>query len=110
MIKKSVGTWRMCIDFASLNKFCPKDSYPLPWIDQLINRSSSHELLSFMDAYSGYNQIPMNKHDEEKTSFISEIRTFCYTKMSFGLKNAGATFQRLMDEIFKNQVNRNVEV
>lgn len=93
MVKKSEGTWRMCIDFTSLNKFCPKDSYPLPLIDQLIDRSTGYELLSFMDAYSGYNQIPMCKKDEDKTSFISETGTFCYTKMSFGLKNAGAIFK-----------------
>lgn len=110
MVKKVVGGWKMCIDFTSLNKFCPKDSYPLPLIDQLINKSTGYELLSFLDAYSGYNQISLHKSDEEKTSFISEMGTYCYTRMSFGLKNAGATFQRLVDKVFKTQINRNVEV
>lgn len=100
----------MCIDFTSLNKFCPKDSYPLPLIDQLIDRSAGYELLSFLDAHSKYNQISLHKCDEEKTSFTSEIGTFCYTRMPFGLKNAGATFQRLVDRVFKSQINRNVEV
>lgn len=108
--KKSVGTWKMCINLTSLNKFCPKDSYPLPLIvDQFIDRRIGHELFSFINAHSDYNQIPMNKTNEEKSSFISEIGTYCYTRMSFGLKNIGVTFQKLMDKIFKNQINRNVE-
>lgn len=110
MVKKALGEWRICIDFTSLNKFCPKYSYPLPLIDQLIDTSTGYKLLSFLDAHSGYNQISLTKSYEEKTSFISEIGTFCYTRMPFGLKNAGATFQRLIDKIFKSQVGRNVEV
>ncbi|GJQ93086.1 reverse transcriptase domain-containing protein [Tanacetum coccineum] len=100
MVKKTDGTWRMCIDFTSLNKACPKDSYPLPDIDQKIESMEGFKLKCFLDAYKGYHQIRMAKEDEEKTSFHTEQGTFCYEKMSFGLKNAGATYQRLMDNMF----------
>ena len=80
----------MCIDFTDLNKACSKDDFPLPRIDQLVDSTSGCELLSFFDAYSGYHQINMSKDDEEKTSFITPYGTYCYVKMPFGLKNAGA--------------------
>jgi len=86
MVKKSDGTWRMCIDFTNLNKACPKDSYPLPEIDQKIESLEGFKLKCFLDAYKGYHQIRMAKEDEEKTSFHTEQGTFCYEKMSFGLK------------------------
>jgi hypothetical protein len=91
----------MCIDLTDLNKACPKDYYPLPNIDQLVDATAGHELLSLMDAYSGYNQIKMHPDDEEKTSFITDYGTFCYTVMPFGLRNAGATFQFGVDTMFK---------
>ena len=72
LVKKSNGKWRTCVDFIDLNKACPKDSFPLPRIDQLVDATSGHELLSFIDAYSGYNQIPMYLSDEEHTSFITD--------------------------------------
>ena len=71
MEKKANGKWRMCVDFTDLNKACPKDSYTLPRIDQLVDSTAGHQLLSFMDAFSGYNQIKMNEVDQEKTSFIT---------------------------------------
>nr|KYP72976.1 Transposon Ty3-I Gag-Pol polyprotein [Cajanus cajan] len=98
MVRKSSRKWRMCTDFTDLNKACPKDSYPLPNIDCLVDGASGYELLSFMDAYSGYNQIRMHPADEDKTAFIADQANFCYRVMPFGLKNAGATYQRLMDK------------
>jgi hypothetical protein len=110
MVKKSTGKWRMCVDFTNLNKACPKDSYSLPRIDQLVDSTAGHKLLSFMDAFSGYNQIQMIEGDQEKTAFITSRGLFCYKVMPFGLKNAGATYQRLVNKMFHNQIGRNVEV
>ncbi|GJU70419.1 hypothetical protein Tco_1256678 [Tanacetum coccineum] len=87
MVKKHDDSWRMCVDFKDLNKACPKD-----------------------DAYKGYHQIQMEKEDEEKTAFITSQGIFCYTKMSFGLRNVGATYQRLVDKAFHKQIGRNLEV
>ena len=85
VVKKKNGKWRVCIDFSDLNKACPKDSIPLPHIDRLVEATAGHELLSFMDAFSGYNQILMNPEDQEKTSFITERGTYYYKVMPFGL-------------------------
>ncbi|RDX70520.1 hypothetical protein CR513_50228, partial [Mucuna pruriens] len=104
MVRKASGKWRMCTDYTDLNKACPKGPYPLPSIDRLVDGVSSFALLSFMDAYSGYNQIRMHPHDEAKTAFITDDSAFCYKVMPFGLKNAGATYQRLMDKIFKESI------
>ena len=76
MVKKANGKWRMCVDFTDLNRACPKDSYPLPRIDQLVDSTASHKLLSFMDAFSGYNQIKMDEADQEKTSFVTSQAYF----------------------------------
>ncbi|KAL0415447.1 UNVERIFIED_CONTAM: hypothetical protein Slati_3376600 [Sesamum latifolium] len=100
----------MCIDFRDLNKACPKDFYPLPRIDQLVDSTSSCELLSMMDASQGYHQIMLAPEDQKKVSFITSEGTFCYVAMPFGLKNAGATYQRLVDKIFRPQIGRNIEV
>ncbi len=100
----------MCVDYTDLNKVCPKDSFPLPSIDQLVDSTSGHELLTFMDAFSGYNQIQMAPEDEEKTAFITDGGTYCYKVIPFGLKNAGATYQRLVSQIFKDQIGQNMEV
>ena len=110
MVKKANGKWRMCIDFTNLNKACPKNSYPLPRIDQLVDSTAGHQLLSFMDAFSGYNQIRMDEADQEKTSFITSQGLFYYKVMPFGLKNAGATYQKLVNHMFHPQIGRNVEV
>ena len=93
IVKKKNGKWRVCIDFTDLNKACPKDSFPLPHIDRLVDATAGHELLSFMDAFSRYNQILMHPDDQEKTAFITERGIYCYKVMPFGLKNAGATYQ-----------------
>jgi hypothetical protein len=82
----------MCIDYTSLHKKSPKDEYPLPHICQIVDSTTSYELLSFLDAYPGYHQISLVIDDEEKTSFITQFGNLCYTKMSFGLKNGGATY------------------
>ena len=92
MVKKANGKWRMCVDFTDLNKVYPKDSYPLPRIDYLVDSTAGYKLLSFMDAFSGYNQIRMDKADQEKTSFVTSQGLFCYKVMPFGLKNVGATY------------------
>jgi len=110
MVKKSSGKWRMCVDYKDLNKACPKDSYPLPNIDQLVDGAAGHKILSFLDAYSGYNQISMHHNDRGKTAFTTDGANYFYKVMSFGLKNAGATYQRLMDKIFKGMIGRSVEV
>ena len=110
MIKKANEKWRMCIDFTNLNKACLKDSYPLPQIDTLVDLTARHHLLSFMDAFSDYNQIKMEEADQEKTFFVTSQGLFCYRVMPFGLKNAGATYQRLMNKMFAHQIGKNVQV
>jgi len=108
MVKKSIRKWRMCVDFTNLNNACPKDSYPLPNIDALVDSASGCALLSFLDANSGYNQIKMHSLDEDKTTFMGGTTNYCYRVMPFGLKNAGATYQRLMDRILVSMLGRNV--
>ena len=110
LVKKSNGKWRMCTDYTDLNKVCPKDPYPLPSIDALVDASSGYRYLSFMDAYSGYNQIPMYPPDQEKTSFLTPKANYCYIVMPFGLKNAGATYQRLMNKVFSDHIGKIMEV
>jgi len=108
LVKKVNGKWRMCLDFTDLNKACPKDSYPLPSIDTLVDSALGCRMLSFLDAFSGYNQIKMHPRDECKTTFMTETSCYCYTVMSIGLKNAGATYQRLMDRVLAPMLGRNV--
>ena len=110
MVKKANEKWRMCVDFTDLNKACPKDSYLFPRIDTLVDSMARNQLLSFMDAFSSYNQIKMEKTDQEKTSFMTSQGLLCYKVMPFGLKNAGATYQRLMNKMFAHQIGRNVQV
>ena len=88
----------------------PKDSYPLPQIDTLVDLTTRHKLLSFMDAFLGYNQIKMSEEDQERTSFVTSQGLFCYKVMLLGLKNAGATYLRLMNKMFTHQIGRNVQV
>ena len=94
--QKNTEILRMCIDYTGLNKHCPKDPFPLPRIDQVTDSMAGSELLCFLDAYSGYHQIRMKKSDQKATSFITPFGTYCYVTMPFGLKNAGATYQRMM--------------
>ncbi|KAF8088966.1 hypothetical protein N665_0523s0012 [Sinapis alba] len=109
VVKKKNGKWRVCIDFTALNKACPKDSFPLPHIDQMVESTAGNELLSFMDAFSGYNQIMMHPNDREKTSFITDRGTYYYRVMPFGLKNAGATSQRLVNKMFADKLGVTME-
>lgn len=100
----------MCVDFTNLNKACPEDSFPLLRINQLVDATVGHELLTFMDAYSSYNQIKMHILDQEHTSFITDQGLCCYKVVPFGLKNVGATYQRLVNMMFSKQIRRNMEV
>ena len=98
------------MDYTALNDACPKDSFPLPRIDQIVYASSEHGMLSFLDSFLGYHQIPMYPPDAEKTTVITPHRLFCYNVMSFGLKNAGATYHRLMTKMFKSLLGKTMEV
>jgi hypothetical protein len=94
VLKKNKVDWRMCVDYTDLNKHYSKDPFGHPRIDQVVDLTAECSMLSFLDCYSGYHQISLAKEDEEKTAFITPFGAFCYTSMSFGLKNAGATYQR----------------
>ncbi|XP_075087569.1 uncharacterized protein LOC142169585 [Nicotiana tabacum] len=110
VVPKKNSKWRVCVDYTDLNKACRKDSFPLSHIDQLIDATAGHELLSFLDAYSGYNQIKMDPLDEEKTSFITNRGTYYYKVMPFGLKIVGATYQRLVTKMFHEHLGKTMEV
>ena len=109
-VPKKDGKVRVCVDFRDLNKASPKDDFPLPHIDMLVDSTVGHPMLSFMDGFSGYNQILLALEDMEKTSFITEWGTYCYRVMPFGLKNAGATYQRAATTLFHEMMHRDVEV
>jgi hypothetical protein len=108
-VKKKNGQIQCCVDFHNLNKACPKDEFPLPNMDLLINSAAGHTMFSFMDGFSGYNQIFMSLRDAEKTAFCTPIGNFYYTVMPFGLKNAGATYQRTMTAMFHDLMHREIE-
>ena len=110
LIKKENDKWRLCIDFTDINRACPKDSFPIPRIYLIVDATAGHELLSFMDAFYGYNQISMDPNDQEKTSFITGQGTYCYRVMPFGLKNVGATYQRLVNRMFHKQIGAFMKV
>ena len=109
MVPKKDNSLRMCIDFKHINRACPKDHFPLPRIDQIVDSTAGCERLSFLDAYSGYHQIRLYGPDEIKTAFITPFGCFCYITMPFGLKNAGATFMRMIQKCLLTQISRNVE-
>ena len=110
VVPKKGGKWRVCVDYTDLNDMCPKDSFPLPHIDQIVDASARHGMLSFLDTFSRYHQIPMHQPDIEKTSFIPPYGLFCYNVMSFGLKNAGAIYQRLITKMFRPLLGKTMEV
>jgi hypothetical protein len=108
LVKKKNNEWRMCVDYTDLNKHCPKDHFGLPRIDQVVD-STAGCVLCFLDCYSGYHQIALKEEDQIKTAFITLYGTYAYKTMSFGLKNAGATYQRAIQMCFVDQLHRNVE-
>jgi hypothetical protein len=99
----------MCVHYTGLNKACPKVPYPLLRIDQIVDSTTGCETLSFLDAYSGYHQIKMKESDQLATSFVTPFGMYCYTTMPFGLRNAGATYQRCMNHVFGEHIGRTVE-
>ncbi|KAK4391570.1 hypothetical protein Sango_1934800 [Sesamum angolense] len=110
LIPKLGGKLRMCIDFRDLNKACPKNFYPLPQIDQLVDSTSGCDLLSMVDALQGYHQIMLALENCKRVNFITFTDIFCYVAQPFGLKNADATYQRWVDKISHSQIEKNVEV
>jgi hypothetical protein len=109
LVKKKNGKWRMCVDYTSLNKACPKVPFPLQRIDQIVDSTAGCELLCFLDAYSGYHQIRMKESDQLATSFITPFGMFCYVTIPFGLRNVGATYQRCMQHVFGDHIGRTIE-
>ena len=110
VVPKKDNKWRVCVNYTDLNDACPKDNFPLPRIDEIVDASAGHGMLSFLDAFSGYHQIPMHPPDAEKTSFIMPHGLYCYNVMPFGLKNAGATYQRLVTKMFRPFLGSTMEV
>ena len=109
-VPKKDGKVRMCVDFRDLNKACPKDDFPFPHIDVLVDNTAGSALMSFMDSFSGYNQIKIAPRDMTKTTFTIEWRIYCYTIMPFRLKNAGATYQRMGTALLHDMMHNKVDV
>ena len=109
LVKKKNEKMRMCVDYTSLNKACPKVPFPLPRTDQIVDSTAGCETLSFLDAYSGYHQIKMKESDQLATSFITPFGMYCYVTMPFGLQNARATYQRCMLHVFGEHIGSTVE-
>ena len=110
VVKKKTGKWRMCVDFTDFNRACPKDPFLMPRIDQLVDTTVGHPRMNFLDAFQGYHQITLALDDQEKTVFVTLVGNYHYKVMSFGLKNAGSTYQRMITKIFEQQLGKNVEV
>jgi hypothetical protein len=109
LVKKKNGKWRMCVDYTSLNKACPKVPFPLPRIDQIVDSTAGCDLFCFLDAFSGYHQIKTKESDQLAASFITPFGMYCYVTMPFGLRNAGATYQRCMQHVFGDHIGQTVE-
>ena len=110
VVKKKTGKWRVCVAFTDLNKACPKDPFPMPRIDQLVDVTVGHPRMNFLDAFQGYHQIPLVLNDQEKTTFVTPVGNYHYTVMSFGLKNVGSTYQQMMIKMFEPQLGWSIEV
>ena len=110
VVKKKNGKWRVCVDFIDLTRACPKDPFPVPKIDQLVDATYSHQRMGFLHAIQGYHQIALAPKDQEKTSFISPEDNYHYTVMTFGLKNAEATYQRMVTRMFREEIGKTMEV
>ena len=98
------------MDFTNLNKACPKDPFPMPRIDQLVDATTGHPQMSFLDAFQGHHQIPLALEDQEKTAFVTPTKNYHYKVMPFGLKNAGSTYQKMMTRMFEPQLGKNIEI
>ena len=109
IVSKANDKLHMCVDYTDLNKACPKDHFPSPRIDQIVDSTAGCDLLCFLDANSGYHQSHKAKQDEEKTSFTTLVATYYYVSMPFGLRNTGSSFQRAVRITFVSQVSRNIE-
>jgi hypothetical protein len=109
LVPQKTGGLRMCIDYTDLNKHCPKDPFPLSCINQVVDSTVGSVLLCFLDCYLGYHQIALNPNDEDKTTFITPHGIYCYKVMTFGLKNARATYQKAIQKCLKSQIGRNLE-
>ncbi|CAL8089611.1 unnamed protein product [Prunus armeniaca] len=107
---RPAASWRVCTDYRKLNSYTRKDYFPMPFIDQMLERLAGHAYYCFLDGYSGYNQIAIAPEDQEKTTFTCPFGTFAYRRMPFGLCNAPATFQRCMLAIFSDMIKRFIEV
>jgi hypothetical protein len=108
LVLKKTNQWRICIDYTDLNHHCPKDPFPFR-IDQVVDSTTGSALLCFLDCYSGYHQIALKVSDQDKTAFITPHGIYCYTAMTFGLKNAGATYQKAIHKCLESQIGKNVE-
>ena len=109
VVSKANGKLRMCIDYTNLNKACPRDPYPLPRIDQIVDSTSGCDLLSFLDAYSGFHQIQMSREDRKHTAFLTMDGLYCYVVMPYGLRNALPTFVRAMNKTFGDLISNIVD-
>jgi hypothetical protein len=109
LVPKKTGQWRMCIDYTDLNRHCPKDPFPLPRIDQVVDSTAGSALLCFLHCYSSYHQIALKVSDQDKTAFIMPHGIYYYTAMTFGLKNTGATYQKAIQKCLESQIGKNVE-
>jgi hypothetical protein len=102
--------WHMCIDYRKLNEATRKDHFPLPFIDEMLERLANHSFFCYLDGYSGYHQILINLNDQNKTTFTCPYGTFAYMRMSFGLCNSPSSFQRCMMAIFSDLIEMVMEV
>ena len=109
VVPKKNDKWGACFNYSNLNDACLKDTFPLPRIDHIVDVTIGHQLPSFLDAYFGYNKIPMYPPDSTNTTFITPTRIYCYNVMPFGLKNAGATYQRMMTRSFEPLLGKIME-
>ena len=110
VVPKKDGKWRVCVDYTNLNDVCLKDSFLLPRVDQIVNSTTEHGMFSFLDAFSRYHQILMFQSNEEKITFVTLHGLYYYKVIPFGLKNANATYQRLITKIFKPLIGWTVEI
>ena len=110
VVKKKSEKWRVCVDFTDLNKAYPKDLFPMPRIDQLVDAIMGHPQISFLDAFQGYHQIPLTVDDQEKTAFVTPIGNYHYKVMPFGLKNARSTYERMTTRMFEPQLGKSIKV